>query len=122
MLPDLVGSVRICTSPRKSPGLTDDTIRAALSPLRGIARDWAEDAKAPNPLAGLRLFGKGDTGRARRTIKPPERNDIDAIVEYARADAKDAILGRRGGVTSVRPAVRCDAAWPLGVGREPARG
>jgi integrase len=76
----------------KEQPLTDDTIRAALVPLRMIARDWAEDAKVTNPLGGLRLFGKGDTGRARRTIKPPERSDIDEIVKHARTDAKDAIL------------------------------
>jgi integrase len=60
--------------------------------LRGIVYDWAEDEKVPNPLAGLRLFAKGDAGRARRKIKPPERDEIDVLVTHARREARDAIL------------------------------
>lgn len=73
--------------------LSDDTIRAALVPLRGIVRDWAEDAKRPDPIAGLRLFGKnGGEGRTRRKITPPEAEHITAVVEHARVEARDAIL------------------------------
>ena len=76
----------------RESGVADDTIRAALVPLRGIVRDWSESAREPNALAGLRLFGKGDGGRKRRKIRPPERDHIDAIVHHAREEARDVIL------------------------------
>lgn len=72
--------------------LSDDTIRAALVPLRGIVRDWAEDAKRPDPIAGLRLFGKSDGGKGRRKVLPPEAAVITEVVGHARAGARDAIL------------------------------
>ena len=63
-------------------------------PLRSLARDWAEDAKRPDPIAGLRLFGKGSSGegRARRAIKPPQPAHITALADGARTEARDAIL------------------------------
>jgi integrase len=74
----------------RAKGLSDDTIRAALSPLRGMVADWAEDAKQPNPIAGLRLFGaKGKTNQ--RKVKPPTKDVIDEVLLHARNEAKDAI-------------------------------
>lgn len=79
---------------RDGKALSDDTIKAALVPLRSLVRDWAEDAKRPDPIAGLRLFGKGSSGegRARRSIKPPEPEHITALADSARTEARDAIL------------------------------
>ncbi len=79
---------------RDDKPLADDTIKAALVPLRSLVRDWAEDAKRPDPIAGLRLFGKGSSGegRGRRAIKPPEPEHITSLADAARVDARDAIL------------------------------
>ena len=75
----------------RAKGLSDDTIRAALVPLRGVVRDWAEDAKKANPLAGLRLFARNDAGKARRKITPPESDQIEALLGHSRPSAVDAI-------------------------------
>jgi integrase len=74
--------------------LSDDTIRAALVPFRGMVRDWAENVKRPDPIAGLRLFGKGTSGdgRARKKITAPDAAHIAEIAEHARIDAREAIF------------------------------
>jgi integrase len=75
----------------REKGVSDDTVRAALVPLRSLVRDWAEDSRRPNPLAGLRLFAKGDGGKGRRKITPPEAEAIEALLSHARPTAYDAI-------------------------------
>ncbi len=76
----------------RAKGLADDTIRAALVPFRGIVRDWAEDAKRPDPVAGVRLFAKSDAGRGRRKIVPPEPAAVIAVAAEATVEARDAVL------------------------------
>jgi len=67
-------------------GKSDSTIRAALVPFRSVVRDWAENERVADPIAGVRLFND-----ERTAITPPTREQVDKAVKAARPDARDAI-------------------------------
>lgn len=70
----------------RAAGKSDSTIRAALIPLRSLLRDWAENERRPDPIAGVRLFKD-----SKKKIKPPSREQVEKAISKARPEAKEAL-------------------------------
>ncbi len=75
-------------------GMSVSSIRAALTPLSGMFNDAIEDGVLPpghqNPAARIRI--PNEARERTRKIVPPTREQVEAVIKAAKADAQDAIL------------------------------